>query len=175
MEVPMPIPIRRTLRSALLILAVFAAATTTLKAQTIPAGAKKVDPCAFLTKAEIQEALGKPVLDGKPNASANAAVGIPCEYVVGDYGAFSVLVKPVGPGETSDKVLAGLKKMNMKTADAPGIGDKSFFAFPGYGMVQLNTFKGSQYVIMTLLVPGLTEDGHKAPAEALMKKVLAKL
>ena len=63
----------------------------------------------------------------------------------------------------------------MKTADAPGIGDKSFFAFPGYGMAQLNTFKGAYYVIMTLMVPGLTEDQHKAPAEKLMKKLLPKL
>jgi len=42
-------------------------------------------------------------------------------------------------------------------------------------MVQLNAFKGTQYVIMTLLVPGLSEDAQKAPAEKLMKKVLLKL
>ena len=71
--------------------------------------------------------------------------------------------------------MAGLAKSGMKTADAPGIGDKSFFAFPGYGMLQLNTFKGTQYAIMTLLVPGLTEDAQKAPAEKLMKLVLPKL
>ena len=138
-------------------------------------GTKKIDPCALLTKAEIQGVLGKPVQDGKPAANANPAVGSPCQYVVGDFGAFSILVKATGPGETPDAVQAGLKRSNIKTADAPGIGDRSFFSFPGYGMVQLNTFKGSQYVIMTLMVPGLTEDAQKAPAEKLMKIVLQKL
>jgi len=150
-------------------------AFTILEAQT-PAGAtKKIDPCALLTKAEIQEALGKPVQDGKPNPSANPAVGLPCQYVVGDYGAFSIVVKPIGPGETPDRVQAELNKAKMKTADAPGIGDGSFFSFPGYGMVQLNTFKGTHYIIMTLMVPGLSEDAQKAPAEKLMKMVLQKL
>jgi len=86
---------------------------------------------------------GKPVQDGKPAANANPAVGSPCQYVVGDFGAFSILVKATGPGETPDAVQAGLKRSNIKTADAPGIGDRSFFSFPGYGMVQLNTFKGA--------------------------------
>lgn len=138
-------------------------------------GVQKIDPCALLTKAEIQEALGQDVQDGKLNTTANAAVGTPCEYVVGSYGAFSLLVKPVGPGETADRTLAELKKMNMKTADAPSVGDRSFFAFPGYGMVQLNTFKGTHYIIMTLLVPGASEEDQKAPAEKLMRKVLTRL
>ena len=167
--------IRRSPKLALLVLLMFPFVVTLLKAQTSPGGVKKIDPCSLLTKVEIQEALGKPVQDGKLNTNANQAVGFPCEYVVGDYGVFSILVKPLGPGETPNKTLAELNKMKMRTADAPGIGDKSFFAFPGYGMVQLNTFKGLHYVIMTLMVPGLSEDGHKAPAEKLMKKVLTVL
>ena len=137
---------------------------TAIEAQTVPAGTKKIDPCSLLTKAEIQEILGLPVKDGKPNTTANAAVGQPCEYVVGDYGAFSILVKTAGPGETADAIMAGLAKSKIKTEAAPGFGDRSFFAFPGYGMLQLNTFKGTQYVIMTLLVPGKTEEAQKAPA-----------
>jgi hypothetical protein len=161
---------RRSLEQTVPALFLFAFAAAILSAQT----PKKIDPCALLTKTEIQEVLGQPVKDGKLAANANPAVGSPCQYVVGDYGAFSVLVKPLGPVETPDKIQSMLGKM-MKTSDAPGIGDKSFFAFPGYGMVQLNTFKGSSYVIMTLMVPGLSEDAHKAPAEKLMKKVLPKL
>lgn len=152
----------------LLSLAVF----TILAAQTPP---RKIDPCSLLTKAEILEILGKPVQDGKPNTTANAVVGQPCQYVVGDYGAFSILIKPAGPGETADAVAAGLAKSKIKTEAAPGIGDKSFYSFPGYGMLQLNTFKGGQYLIITLLIPGLTEDAEKAPAEKLMKKALTKL
>ena len=71
--------------------------------------------------------------------------------------------------------MAGLSKSKIKTEAAPGFGDRSFFAFPGYGMLQLNTFKGTHYVIMTLLVPGKTEDSQKAPAGKLMQKVLAKI
>mgnify|MGYP001078649548 CR=1 FL=1 len=145
-------------------------AVSLLQAQT----PKKVDPCALLTKEEIQEALGKPVGDGKPNTKANPSVGIPCEYVVGDYGAFSILVKPLGPIETPDKIQSMLAKM-MKTADAPGIGDKSFFAFPGYGMVQLNTFKASRYLIITMLVPGATEPAQKNAAKELMLKALTRI
>jgi hypothetical protein len=65
-------------------------------------GAKKIDTCALLTKAEIQEAIGKNVQDGKLNQNANLAVGAPCEFVVEPYGAFSLFVKPVGPGETAE-------------------------------------------------------------------------
>jgi hypothetical protein len=148
---------------------------TILEAQTAPGAANKIDPCSLLTKADIQEILGKPVKDGKLNTTANAAVGQSCEYVVGDYGVFSILVKTAGAGETADKVAAGLAKYKTKTSDAPGIGDKSFFAFPGYGMLQLNTFKGTRYIIMTLMFPCLTEDALKEPAEKLMKKVLPKL
>jgi hypothetical protein len=148
---------------------------TLLQAQTVPAGTKKIDPCTLLTKAEIQEVLGLPVKDGKLNTTANAAVGQPCEYVVGDYGAFSILVKTAAPGETADAIMAGLAKSKIKTEAAPGFGDRSFFAFPGYGMLQLNTFKGTQYVIMTLLVPGKTEDSMKAPAGKLMLKIVPKL
>jgi len=68
-------------------------------------GAKKIDPCALLTKVEIQEAIGKNVQDGKLNQNANLAVGAPCEFVVEPYGAFSLLVKPVGPSETADRYI----------------------------------------------------------------------
>ena len=104
---------------------------------------QKIDACTWLTKAEIQAAIGKNVSDGKLNTKANPAVGVPCEYVIDYYGAFSILVKAVGPGETADKVMAELKKMKIAVADAPGTGDRSFFSSPGYGMIRLNTFKGS--------------------------------
>jgi len=141
----------------------------------LASGGGAIDTCALLTKAQIQEVLGKPVKDGKRNAVANPAVGSPCEYVVGDYGVFSLLVKPVGPGETPDRMMDALKKNKIKSADMPGLGDRSFFTFPGYGMVQLNTYYKTSYVLITLFVPGLSEDDQKAPAEKLMKLVLPKL
>jgi hypothetical protein len=138
-------------------------------------GAQKIDPRSLLTKAQIQAAVGQNVSDGKLNANANPAVGAPCQYVIGDYGAFSILVKAVGPGETADKTMAELKKMKMAVSDAPGIGDRSFFSSPGYGMLQLNTFKGSWYLIITMLVPGATDAAQKTAAEKLMREALTKI
>jgi hypothetical protein len=77
-------------------------------------------------------------------------LGFPCEYMVGSCGAFSILLKNAGAGETADKMMGELKKMKISVSDAPGMGDHSFFPSPGYGMVQLNTFKGPKYLIMTV-------------------------
>jgi hypothetical protein len=138
-------------------------------------GAQKIDPCSLLTKAQIQAAVGQTVGDGKSNPNANPAVGSPCQYVIGDYGAFSILVKPAGPGETADKMMVELEKSKISVSDAPGIGDRSFFSSPGYGMLQLNTFKGSWYLIITMLVPGATEAAQKSAAEKLMREALTKI
>jgi hypothetical protein len=138
-------------------------------------GGQKIDACTLLTKAEIQAVIGQNVGDGKLNTKANPAVGLPCEYVIGSSGVFSILVKPVGPGETADKVMGELKKMKIAVSDAPGIGDRSFFSSPGYGMIQLNTFKGSKYLIITMLVPGAAEAAQKTSAEKLMQKALTKI
>jgi len=136
---------------------------------------QKNDSCALLTKDEIKAAVGQNVGDGKLNTKANAAVGFPCEYVVGSGGAFSILIKNAGPGETADKMMGELKKMKIPVSDAPGMGDRSFFSSPGYGMIQLNTFKGPRYLIMTVLVPGSGEAAQKAAMEKLMRKALTKI
>lgn len=139
-------------------------------------GTQQIDPCSLLTKADIKTAVGQEASDGKLNTNANQAVGNPCQYKVGDYGAFSILIKTAGPGENADKVAAELKKSNIAVSDASsGIGDRSFFSSPGYGMIQLNTFKGTKYLIITMLVPGATEAAQKAAAEKLMLKALTKI
>jgi hypothetical protein len=138
-------------------------------------GGQKIDACTLLTKAEIQAVIGQNVGEGKLNAKANPAVGLPCEYVIGSSGVFSILVKAVGPGETADKVMGELKKMKIAVSDAPGLGDRSFFSSPGYGMIQLNTFKGSKYLIITMLVPGAAEAAQKTSVEKLMRMALTKI
>lgn len=166
----------RMMRKSTMALSVFLLFTGVASAQQPESGgAKKIDPCALLTKAEIQETIGKNVQDGKLNPNANPAVGVPCEFVVEPYGAFSLLAKPAGPGEAADRMMAELTKAKIAVFEAPGIGDRSFYASPGYGMTQLNTFKGPTYIIITLLVPGATEIAQKAAAEKLMRKVLPRL
>lgn len=127
--------------------------------------------CNLLTRAEIQAALGKPVEEGKPNPANPLGI---CQYPVAGGGTFSILVKAVAPGETADRVMAELQKRKIAVAETPGLGDRSFFSSPGYGMVQLNTFKGGKYLIITLLVPGSSEAAQKAAAKALMLKALGR-
>ncbi len=138
---------------------------------TNPAMARRIDTCKLVTKAEVQLAVGLPVADPKPNAG-NPAL---CDFKVGDYGVVGFAVQPSRPGETPDRIFSETAKRKMQPVEAPGIGDRSFFTSPGYGMVQLNTFKGSNYVILTLLVPGASPQKVKAAAEQLMKKALLKL
>ncbi len=140
-------------------------------AQTPP----KIDVCSLLTKDQVKEAVGKTVEEGKLKANPNPGLGESCDFVVGGYGQFSIMVKTVGPEETADRTRSGLVEMKIPVADAPGIGDKSFFASPGYGMVQLNTFKGSTYLIITMLVPGVDEATQRTAAGKLMTAALTKL
>jgi hypothetical protein len=158
----------RTLGIVLFAALLPASTAALLQAQT------KTDACALLTRGQIQEILGQPVKD-KINTGAARAANSACEFMIGDYGVFSILVTAPVAANYGDILLASMKKTNTKIADAPGIGDKSFFALPGYGMLQLNTFSKSSYLIITMMVPGLTEDAQKPLAEKLMKLALAKL
>lgn len=139
------------------------------------APAAPADSCGVLTAAEIQAAVGKPVGEGKLNTRANPLGGRPCEHKVADLGVFSVLVKPVAPGETPATVKAALEKQRIAISPSAALGDGSFFSSPGYGMVQLNAFKGSSYAIITMLVPGAAEAPQKAAAEKLMRLVLQRI
>jgi hypothetical protein len=151
-----------------LVLFLFAAVAA---AQPTPAGAKKLDPCTLVSKADIQQVVGQNVTGPTPNAS-NAAV---CDFKVGDIGGLGFAAQPQRPGETPDKMIAELKKMNIPATEVKGLGDRAFFASPGYGMTQLNAFKGPNYIIITLLIPGAAEAKQKSVAETLMQKVLSKL
>jgi hypothetical protein len=156
------------LASVVLVLFLFAAAAA---AQPTPAGAKKLDPCTLVSKADVQQAVGQNVAGPTPNAS-NPAV---CDFKVGDIGALGFAAQLQRPGETPDKMIAELKKRNIPATEVKGLGDRAFFASPGYGMTQLNAFKGPNYIIITLLVPGAAEAKQKAIAETLMQKALSKL
>jgi len=146
-------------------------AAAALPQQSKTAAPKKPDSCALVTKAEIQEAVGGTVADGAPN-TGNSAM---CDYKVGDYGAISFWRRQAGPDDTADKMMAELKKRNIEFAEAKGIGDRSLFVSPGYGMVSLNTFKGTSYIILTALIPGAAEPKTKAICEKLMQKALTRL
>jgi hypothetical protein len=135
-----------------------------------PGAATRVDPCSLLTKADLKEVAGQDSPGGTPNKN-NATV---CDYVVGNGGVLGVSVPPGGPDASPDRIAAELNKRGIKTEDASGIGDRAFFAAMGYGMVQLNAFKGRTYVIITLMLPGAAPEKNKDVAAKLMSKALAK-
>ena len=139
------------------------------------AAEKAADPCSLLTQAEIQETIGKPVQPGKLKAHATPAAGADCNYIVGDFGSFNVLIKPLQSGETPERIKAQFAKMKMTPVDLPNVGDSSFFTSPGFNMVQLQTFKGSKYILFTMLVPGLEEPAVRPMAATLMRELLPRL
>jgi hypothetical protein len=139
------------------------------------AAEKAVNPCSLLTQSEIQEALGKPVQAGTLKTHATPAAGADCNFVVGDFGSFNIVLKPMYTGETPELMRAQFAKMKMNLVDLPNVGDRSFFTSPGFGMTQLQTFKGSKYILFTLLVPGVTEATQQAAAAKLMRKLLTRL
>jgi len=136
---------------------------------------KAFAPCSLLTPAEIQAVVGKPVKPGTAKVQSNPAAGSDCTYVVGDFGSFNVLVKPLQSYETPERIKAQFAKMKMTPTDLPNVGDSSFFTSPGYTMVQLHTFKASQYILFTLLVPGAKETVVQAAAAKLMSLVVSRI
>jgi hypothetical protein len=113
------------------------------------AAEKTVDPCSLLTQDEIQEALGKPVKAGILKTHATPAAGADCNFVVDGFGSFNILLKPTYAGETPERIKAQFAQMKMNPVDLPNVGDYSFFTSPGFGMTQLQTFKGSKYILFT--------------------------
>ncbi len=137
--------------------------------------AKAVDPCALLTPAEIQAVFGETVKPGTAKVQANPLAGADCTYVIGDFGSFNVLVKPLQAGETSEKMKAMFAKMKMKPVDLPGVGAGSFFTSPGFEMVQLHAFKASKYILFTLMDPKRKETAARPLAAKLMLTVLSRI
>lgn len=131
---------------------------------------QKIDACSILSKAEIEAEVKQPVGDGQLKG---AGVIAPCQYKVGDYGVLSVQLATAGP-QTADKVLEDFGKRKIAVSDVADLGDRSFFSSPGYGMIQLNTFKGSDYLIITMLLSGSTEGAQKTSAVNLMQIALEK-
>jgi hypothetical protein len=142
---------------------------------TASAADKAIAPCSLLTPAEIQAVLGEPVKPGVAKVQANPLAGADCTYVVSDFGSFNIVIKPRQTGETPEKVKAMFAKMNMKSTDLPGVGDGAFFISPGFEMVQLHAFKGSKYILFTLLDPKRKEAAARPLAAQLMKQLLPRL
>jgi hypothetical protein len=129
-------------------------------------------PCALLTKAEIQQAVGSPVSEGVINAN-NKSV---CDFKAGDAGSIvSIMLTAKAPADSAEKTVAELKKRKISAEVAPGFGDSAYASSPGYGMQQLGVYKGSNHVIVTALLFGAPEAKSKAITQAIMRKALARV
>jgi len=133
------------------------------------------DACSLLTAAEIKAAVGIDVGTMAINPKMNPAAGVLCDFEFPDAGAGGIAIRQLRPGETPEKVMAELGQQKIKTADAPGIGVPSFFAYPGYGMVQLNSFKGTTHLMLQLMVFAKPQEAVQAAAEKLMRSALARV
>jgi hypothetical protein len=131
-----------------------------------------LSPCALLTKAEIQEAVGTPVSEGVLNTT-NKSV---CDFKVGDGGSsVSVMLTPKALADSADKTVVELKKRNIAAVVVPGLGDSAYASSPGYGMQQLGAYKGANQVIVTVLLMGAPEAKSKTVSQAVMRKALARV
>jgi hypothetical protein len=161
---------RRAMQKLIVVAGVLLLIASTGFAQT---GAKTINPCALLTKAEVQQVLGKEVSDPKPDPKNGAGSG--CMFTVGGYGQLSLIARPARADEIPDMMVSEFKKHGVKAEEVKGVGDRAILTLPGFGMVQLNLFKGPTYVILTMMVPGVTEEKAKLLAQKLAEKALSRL
>jgi hypothetical protein len=129
-------------------------------------------PCALLTKAEVQDAVGAAVSDGVVN-SHNKSV---CDFAVGATGSsISLMLTDRSSADSAERTVAELKKHKISAAVVAGFGDGAYASSPGYGMQQLGVFKGSKQVIVTVMLFGAPEPKVKSIAQQVMRKALARL
>jgi hypothetical protein len=128
-------------------------------------------PCSLLTAADIQQAAGGSVSEGMPD-KLNALV---CDYKMAAGSILNVTVTAKGPADSAEKMVSELKKRKIPAEVAAGIGDSSYASAPGYGIQQAGAYKGSNHVIVTLLLAGTPEAKAKTTAQMLLKKALTKL
>jgi hypothetical protein len=128
-------------------------------------------PCALLTQAEVQQAVGTAVSNGVIN-STNKAI---CDFLVGSSGSLvSLSLTPRSPADSADKTIAELKKHRIIATPVAGLGDGAYASSPGFGMQQIGAYKGTSHVIVTVLLFGAPEAKSKAVAKAIMQKALAR-
>jgi hypothetical protein len=141
-------------------------------AQPAPAPeAAALDPCSAATKADVEQLLGKPVSEGKPN-EINKSI---CDFKVGEMGAgVSFMLVPRGPTDSVATMVAEMGKRNVKVERLAGF-DEAYRLDASYGMRQAGAFKGTKHVIVTVAIPAMPADQAQAVAEQALRKALDRL
>lgn len=149
--------------------------STLIWAAVMPAQSSTPNPCSLLTRAEVQEAVGAPVLAGEIEKE-NQTV---CTFKVGNTGSMvSIRILSREPGDNAEKQVAELKELKINAAVTSGFGDSAYTVKSqgaGPGLQELDAFKGAYHVGVSTFLKGAPEAKHVAVNQALMRKVLAKL
>jgi hypothetical protein len=148
-----------------------AAAAAAAPAAPAVGWAQSVDPCTLLSRAEVEQVVGRPVAEPAPNRG-NAAI---CDFSLGDDGAIGITTQDVGVSHTPERMMAEFAQRNIEVRETAGLGDRSFFARHPYGITGLNTFKDQRCVILTVYVAGATQARQETVAEELMRYAVARL
>ena len=151
------------------------------KAAPAPAApARQIDPCALLTDADAQAALGGPVgqlmmtsvLDDARNSSGDPAQ---CGYGLQDDASRTVRleVRPMADAARAQGALDSARSVLAASGvqDVPGLGDAAFWA--GGAIHQLHLRRGSVGVVVTC-DPGPGKD-PLAVAKGVAQKALGRL
>ncbi len=136
-------------------------------AQQAAAPSAVSNPCSVITKAEVEQVIGKPVSEGKLN-SMNSSI---CEFQIDEMGSgISFMLAYRRPGETVDKLVEEMKKRQIPAEPLPGpaLGDGAWRA-----LGQAGAYKGSNHLIVTIM--GLPQAQAQAAAEQALRKAFTRL
>ncbi len=139
-----------------------------------PAGTAKAESaCTAVTKSDVEEALGRFVGLGAPEASASQST---CDYS-GDGGQVSVTVGHVAEKLNAVTEIEALKAEfpQAKIRELTGVGARAFFLdLPGAG-TQLQVLRGEHDFLMVSVLGFGAAERVSAAAEKMARKALARL
>lgn len=131
----------------------------------------ELDACALITAAEAKQIIGLDVTGPARDANDPAV----CTYKAGPAsmgGTFIVQARMVYSASAPEDLIAQYKEGGVTTEDAPGIGERSFWA-PQQNMTQLNTFVAGNHIMLTMGNLG-PEAKQRTFVEKLMQAALTK-
>jgi hypothetical protein len=138
-----------------------------------PAAVRAVTACAAVSKADVEQALGRSVSDGKEQTDATEST---CDYT-GVYGQVTVTIQrlPARPDIAAE--IDSLKRSIPGSAvrDAEGLGSRAFFLDIAGAGTQLHVIRGEKdYLLISVL--GFGEAAQvSAAAERIARKALDRM
>ena len=111
---------------------------------------KSLTACAVVTRAEVEDALGRPVLAGVEHKDAAQST---CDYTAGD-GEITIALVHSSSKLDAEAEVAELRKLLPAGVvhDAQGIGARAFFVDIPYAGAQLHVLRGDHdYLMVSVL------------------------